>query len=218
MPADSSAVDQEVADRLQKKIRDKALELLNRCDDASRPNSAPQSPEPARNAPTPVRSAATPADTRDGVPAPPPGFDIRTPALDAAAGSANESNSDSRSTVGVTDQLTKRLQKLAMERQKQSSSDRLRVIQSDTSSHLSSCKTFEDLKVLPQELLTALYAMGFDRPSAIQEEALPRILADPPRNLIGQAQSGAGKTAARRGLHRPDHPRPARSGQCQRLT
>uniref|UniRef100_A0A7S1UWV1 RNA helicase n=1 Tax=Grammatophora oceanica TaxID=210454 RepID=A0A7S1UWV1_9STRA len=38
--------------------------------------------------------------------------------------------------------------------------------------------------------------MGFDRPSAIQEEALPRILADPPRNVIGQAQSGSGKTAA----------------------
>jgi len=38
--------------------------------------------------------------------------------------------------------------------------------------------------------------MGFDRPSAIQEEALPRILANPPRNLIGQAQSGSGKTAA----------------------
>ena len=38
--------------------------------------------------------------------------------------------------------------------------------------------------------------MGFDHPSAIQEKALPRILADPPRNLIGQAQSGSGKTAA----------------------
>ena len=38
--------------------------------------------------------------------------------------------------------------------------------------------------------------MGFDRPSAIQEEALPRILAEPPRNIIGQAQSGSGKTAA----------------------
>lgn len=38
--------------------------------------------------------------------------------------------------------------------------------------------------------------MGFERPSAIQEEALPRILANPPRNVIGQAQSGSGKTAA----------------------
>jgi len=69
------------------------------------------------------------------------------------------------------------------------------VIQSDQSSHLSSAKTFQELN-LPKHLLDAIFAMGFDRPSAIQEEALPRILADPPRNLIGQAQSGSGKTAA----------------------
>jgi ATP-dependent RNA helicase DDX19/DBP5 len=60
---------------------------------------------------------------------------------------------------------------------------------------LSSAKTFQELN-LPKHLLDAIFAMGFDRPSAIQEEALPRILADPPRNLIGQAQSGSGKTAA----------------------
>ena len=71
----------------------------------------------------------------------------------------------------------------------------MKVIQSDASSHLSSAKTFQDLN-LPPHLLDAIFAMGFDRPSAIQEEALPRILADPPRNLIGQAQSGSGKTAA----------------------
>jgi ATP-dependent RNA helicase DDX19/DBP5 len=60
---------------------------------------------------------------------------------------------------------------------------------------LSSAKTFQELN-LPKYLLDAVFAMGFDRPSAIQEAALPRILADPPRNLIGQAQSGSGKTAA----------------------
>ena len=92
-------------------------------------------------------------------------------------------------------ELTRRLQKLALERQKQSRGDRLKVIQSDAASHLSSAKTFQELK-LPKYLLDALFAMGFDRPSAIQEEALPRILADPPRNVIGQAQSGSGKTAA----------------------
>jgi ATP-dependent RNA helicase DDX19/DBP5 len=69
------------------------------------------------------------------------------------------------------------------------------VIQSDTNSHLSSAKTFQELN-LPKHLLSSIFAMGFDRPSAIQEEALPRILADPPRNVIGQAQSGSGKTAA----------------------
>lgn len=94
-----------------------------------------------------------------------------------------------------SEELTKRLQKLALERQKASVGDRLRVIQSDTASHLSSAKTFQELN-LPKHLLDAIFAMGFDRPSAIQEEALPRILADPPRNLIGQAQSGSGKTAA----------------------
>ena len=94
-----------------------------------------------------------------------------------------------------SDELTKRLQKLALERQKDSKGDRLKVIQSDTNSHLSSVKTFDELN-LPKHLLEAIYSMGFDRPSAIQEEALPRILADPPRNLIGQAQAGSGKTAA----------------------
>jgi len=97
----------------------------------------------------------------------------------------------------ASDTLTKRMQKLALdiqERQK-NSSDRLRVIQSDQSSHLSSAKTFQDLN-LPEHLIKAIFEMGFERPSAIQEEALPRILANPPRNLIGQAQSGSGKTAA----------------------
>lgn len=93
------------------------------------------------------------------------------------------------------DDLAQRLQKLALERQKENRHERLRVIQGDTSSHLSSARTFQELN-LPPHLLDAVFAMGFDRPSAIQEEALPRILAEPPRNLIGQAQSGSGKTAA----------------------
>jgi len=94
-----------------------------------------------------------------------------------------------------SDELTKRLQKLALERQKESKGERLKVIQSDKESYLAGVKTFQELN-LPKYLLDALFGMGFDRPSAIQEEALPRILADPPRNLIGQAQSGSGKTAA----------------------
>lgn len=94
-----------------------------------------------------------------------------------------------------SEELTKRLQKLALERQKENRQDRLKVIQSDQTSHLSSAKTFQDLN-LPDHLLTAIFEMGFERPSAIQEEALPRILANPPRNVIGQAQSGSGKTAA----------------------
>ena len=94
-------------------------------------------------------------------------------------------------------ELTQRMQNLALKRQKENmAGDRLKVIQSDPSqAHLVGAKTFQELN-LPKELLDAIFAMKFDRPSAIQEEALPRILADPPRNLIGQAQSGSGKTAA----------------------
>lgn len=94
-------------------------------------------------------------------------------------------------------ELTERLQKMALgfQEQNKNQKERLRVVQSDESSHLSSAKTFQELK-LPDFLLKAIFEMGFERPSAIQEEALPRILANPPRNVIGQAQSGSGKTAA----------------------
>lgn len=100
-----------------------------------------------------------------------------------------------RQKKNASEELTMRLQKLALERQKENRHDRLRVIQSDASSHLSSARTFQELN-LPKYLLDAIFEMGFERPSAIQEEALPRILANPPRNIIGQAQSGSGKTAA----------------------
>ena len=38
--------------------------------------------------------------------------------------------------------------------------------------------------------------MRFQRPSKIQEKALPLLLKNPPANMIGQSQSGTGKTAA----------------------
>lgn len=118
---------------------------------------------------------------------------ISSPPVVAPASVAASSSVIPKSKQSESDELTRRLQKLALERQKESKGDRLKVIQNDASQqHLSSAKTFQELN-LPKHLLEAIFAMGFDRPSAIQEEALPRILADPPRNLIGQAQSGSGK-------------------------
>ncbi|KAL7336060.1 RNA helicase required for poly(A+) mRNA export, variant 3 [Mucor circinelloides] len=38
--------------------------------------------------------------------------------------------------------------------------------------------------------------MKFSKPSKIQERALPLLIGNPPRNMIGQSQSGTGKTAA----------------------
>ena len=60
-------------------------------------------------------------------------------------------------------------------------------------SPLHSVKTFEELKLEPQ-LLNGIYHMGFQRPSRIQERALPQLLAYPPRNMIAQSQNGTEKT------------------------
>ncbi len=46
------------------------------------------------------------------------------------------------------------------------------------------------------DILKGLYLMNFSKPSKIQEKALPLLLSDPPTNMIGQSQSGTGKTAA----------------------
>ncbi|XP_071380498.1 ATP-dependent RNA helicase DDX19A isoform X1 [Centroberyx affinis] len=73
--------------------------------------------------------------------------------------------------------------------------NQVEVLQRDPTSPLYSVKTFEELRLKPQ-LLQGVYSMGFNRPSRIQENALPMMLAEPPQNLIAQSQSGTGKTAA----------------------
>ncbi|XP_029013137.1 ATP-dependent RNA helicase DDX19A isoform X1 [Betta splendens] len=73
--------------------------------------------------------------------------------------------------------------------------NQVEVLQRDPTSPLYSVKTFEELRLKP-ELLRGVYDMGFNRPSRIQENALPMMLAQPPQNLIAQSQSGTGKTAA----------------------
>lgn len=72
---------------------------------------------------------------------------------------------------------------------------KLADLQADPNSPLFSVKSFEELGLSP-ELLKGLYAMKFNKPSKIQEKALPLLLKDPPTNMIGQSQSGTGKTAA----------------------
>ncbi|CAG98506.1 ATP-dependent RNA helicase DBP5 [Kluyveromyces lactis] len=68
-------------------------------------------------------------------------------------------------------------------------------LQADANSPLYSVKSFEELG-LSEELLKGLYAMKFQKPSKIQEKALPLLIRDPPHNMIAQSQSGTGKTAA----------------------
>jgi ATP-dependent RNA helicase DeaD len=53
--------------------------------------------------------------------------------------------------------------------------------------------TFADLRLAP-ELLSALDDVGYESPSPIQEQAIPPLLEG--SDVIGQAQTGSGKTAA----------------------
>jgi ATP-dependent RNA helicase DeaD len=53
--------------------------------------------------------------------------------------------------------------------------------------------TFADLR-LSDDILAAVRAVGYDSPSPIQEQAIPPLLEG--HDVIGQAQTGSGKTAA----------------------
>ncbi|XP_066495473.1 ATP-dependent RNA helicase DDX25 [Tiliqua scincoides] len=102
----------------------------------------------------------------------------------------NKDDNDDRVPLAETSLLNKLIRRSLIE-----SHHHVEVLQRDPKSPLFSIRTFEELH-LKKELLQGIYAMGFNRPSKIQETALPMMLADPPQNLIAQSQSGTGKTAA----------------------
>mmetsp|Transcript_9372 Transcript_9372/g.14123 ORF Transcript_9372/g.14123 Transcript_9372/m.14123 type:complete len:462 (-) Transcript_9372:74-1459(-) len=91
--------------------------------------------------------------------------------------------------------VEERLEHLKIQEDSVARKNRLKVIQADQNSHLFSAKSFEQLELKP-ELHRGILSMGFEKPSSIQEMALPLILKEPRENLIAQAQSGSGKTVA----------------------
>lgn len=62
-----------------------------------------------------------------------------------------------------------------------------------SSKETSSIKTFAELG-LPESLLEAVTALGFQTPTPIQNQTIPLLLSG--KDMIGQAQTGTGKTAA----------------------
>ncbi|RMZ77065.1 hypothetical protein DV738_g4566, partial [Chaetothyriales sp. CBS 135597] len=72
---------------------------------------------------------------------------------------------------------------------------KLADMQADPNNPLFSASSFEELN-LKESILKGVLNMNFRKPSKVQEKTLPLLLMDPPQNLIGQSQSGTGKTAA----------------------
>lgn len=58
---------------------------------------------------------------------------------------------------------------------------------------MSESMSFSQL-ALPEPILRAVLELGYEHPSPIQEAAIPKLLAG--EDLLGQAQTGTGKTAA----------------------
>src|SRR5204863_1581075 len=63
----------------------------------------------------------------------------------------------------------------------------------DIDAHQAEATPFETLG-LDAPLISALTALGYEEPTPIQREAIPPLLEG--RDLIGQAATGTGKTAA----------------------
>ncbi|ETI20446.1 hypothetical protein G647_08481 [Cladophialophora carrionii CBS 160.54] len=72
---------------------------------------------------------------------------------------------------------------------------KLADMQADPNNPLYSATSFEQLG-LSDDILKGVTNMNFRKPSKVQERTLPLLLMNPPQNLIGQSQSGTGKTAA----------------------
>eukprot|EP00117_Sycon_ciliatum_P020924 scpid49735/ scgid18499/ ATP-dependent RNA helicase DDX19A; DDX19-like protein; DEAD box protein 19A len=130
----------------------------------------------------PSAAAVTQPNTADPVPA-------MTAAKQADATSGTDAAEDAPTTA-ETSLLNKLLREKLVD-----NTQSIEVQRSNPDSPLYSVKTFEELR-LSKEIMQGVYGMGFNRPSKIQETALPLLLADPPPNLIAQSQSGTGKTAA----------------------
>ncbi|CAH1764921.1 322_t:CDS:2 [Entrophospora sp. SA101] len=111
----------------------------------------------------------------------------------------NNVNNASNASNGDVDEVVEKLSELDTKEVKhntlQESNHEVEVKRVDEDEPLMSVTTFEQLNI-NGDLLKGVYEMGFSIPSKIQAKALPLLLKNPPQNMIGQSQSGTGKTAA----------------------
>ncbi|CAG8438640.1 17814_t:CDS:2 [Acaulospora morrowiae] len=108
-------------------------------------------------------------------------------------------SSSSTNQATEVEDLTSQLAELETQEPKnsflQDTDHEVDVVRINEDEPLLSVTKFEELNLDPN-LLKGIYEMGFTTPSKIQAKALPLLIKTPPQNMIGQSQSGTGKTAA----------------------
>ncbi|XP_033642153.1 ATP-dependent RNA helicase DDX19A-like [Asterias rubens] len=178
--------DKEIEEQEKRELASKVQNIqLNQSDKPKQQAGASGDTKPAQPPPQPSAqpssqpSAQPPADT---------------PTDNATATEDNNSKGDDANDAESAADASL-LNKALHNKLQESSQTQLDVQQNDPNSPLYSVKSFEQLRLKPN-LLKGVYGMGFNAPSKIQETALPLLLADPPKNMIAQSQSGTGKTAA----------------------
>ncbi|KAG9240043.1 ATP-dependent RNA helicase-like protein dbp5 [Calycina marina] len=102
---------------------------------------------------------------------------------------------DTPTEISQADGATEAMEGSALEDPEHEVKVTLADLQHDINSPLFSTQSFKELNI-SDHILQGLYAMGYRKPSKIQQKSLPLMLSDPPRNMIAQSQSGTGKTAA----------------------
>lgn len=114
--------------------------------------------------------------------------------VDTKYGSTDQpaSNATPEEETKVAEEFILSLKKDTL-RLKNISLEELYTVQLNSGSTLLSAESFEKMG-LDKELLKAIYVLGIEKPSIIQQLAIPHILAE--KNAVFQSRSGTGKTIA----------------------
>ncbi|KAL9108523.1 MAG: hypothetical protein Q9227_006738 [Pyrenula ochraceoflavens] len=108
---------------------------------------------------------------------------------------ATPQTSESKAEIPQSDGASQPFQGSSLEEPEYTVDVKLSDLQADPNNPLFSVKSFDELGLSP-EILKGIISMNFTKPSKVQERALPLLLSNPPKNMVGQSQSGTGKTAA----------------------
>ena len=118
------------------------------------------------------------------------------PPAEPASSAAAEEPEDTAASTAAAEALAQEFSKMGTRTQTHANNGKIFSIeQADPDRELMVIDSFRQMN-LPQQLSDSLEAKGYSGPYMIQQYAIPLILGYPDEALLGQAQTGSGKTCA----------------------